>query len=761
MVSEQSATYDGPRVKNVGLSVDHFHLIKFGSRTPDYDLILYNLLEMITPIASQRQHLYSIPLEMVCTYTQRPSLSLAIEEKLHKHERQNGAPHALAIYGLGGSGKTQLALNFIAEHKEDYSPILWIDAQDPETTLSSFYRCASELQLKVSSNSAQVSALVDSDTVQTVLRWLRDRKESDHEWLVVLDNADDVSWGLGRIVPKGRRGNVIITSQDGESARLLNSECEKIWVDTMEPIEARALLLRQLNLNLDSAPKHIQTICDTIVERLGYLALAIDLAGAAIDKTSDQEEALKQYLTDYDTHQDELLQRAGFRGLSMSKKTIWTVWDTTLAKIEDQYPNVRPALAFLAHFKHGIIQNELFRLACLGFPAINEELGQKRVNIPDWLRQFTKLDGQKWDSFFYRETLRPLFRYSLVQHVLGKWPGVSMHNLVQWRATKHMESQACDFWYLMFMVAVCHQVYEEEANPEFRRHMIAHIPDVGQASLAALKLHDIERANVCKIISLVYRDEGRWKETEELCIQVLETSKRVLAHDHPNVLESMSALASTFRSQGRWKEAETLQVQVLKTTKRVLGHEHPDTQSIMNDLALTLRNQGRLKEAEELQVQVMEAKMRELGPKNTNTLASMSNLAAIFWDQGRLKEAEELDLQIMETRKSVFGQEHPETLASMINLALTFRGQGRLEEAEELNMQAREMSLRLLGQDHHITLTCMHNLALIWKSQGCYGKALGLMAQAGEFREKNLGVDHPDTKDSSWFLERWQAEASE
>jgi hypothetical protein len=70
----------------------------------------------------------------------------------------------------------------------------------------------------------------------------------------------------------------------------------------------------------------------------------------------------------------------------MSKKTVWTVWDTTLAKIEDQYPDVRSALAFLAHFKHRIVQDELFRLACLGFAAINEKIGQEHVSIPDWLK---------------------------------------------------------------------------------------------------------------------------------------------------------------------------------------------------------------------------------------------------------------------------------------------------------------------------------------------------------------------------------------
>jgi Tetratricopeptide repeat/NB-ARC domain len=745
VVPEQSATYNGPRVENVGLSVDHFNLIKFGSRTADYELILLKLIEKITPIASQRQHLYSVPLGTARSYTQRPSLSSSIEEKLHKHDRQHGAPHALAIYGLGGSGKTQLVLNYIAEHKDDYSPILWIDAQDPETTLSSFYRCAGELQLEVSRDSTQASALVDSATIQIVLRWLQDQKESDHEWLVVLDNADDLTWGLSRIVPRGRRGNVIITSQDEKSARLLNSECEKLQVGTMEPSEARSLLLRQLNLDPDSAPKHIQVICDTIVERLGYLALAIDLAGARIDENPDQEEALKRYLDDYDKHQDELLQRADFRGLSMSKKTVWTVWETTLDKIEDQYPEVRPALAFFAHFKKGIIQDELFRLASLGFSAIDGELGQQYVDLPNWLKQLTKIDGQKWDSFYYREALRPLLRYSLVQPVIEKWPGASMHNLVQWRATKYMESQPWDSWYLMFMVAVCHQVTKEESNPEFRRHMVTHIPDVSQSYLVALKVHDKYRAFVCDKISHVYHNEGRWKEAEELQIQVMETRKRVQGHEHPSTLTSMNNLASTFQDQGRWKEAEELQIQVIETTKRVLGHEHPHTLSSMNNLSSAFQDQGRWEEAEELQIQVMETRKRVLGHEHPDTLSSMNNLASTFQDQGRRKEAEELQIQVMETRKRVQGHKHPDTLTSIHNLASTFQDQGRWEEAEELQIQVMETRKRVLGHEHPSTLTSMHNLAFAFQDQWRWEEAEELQIQVMETRKKVQGHEHPST----------------
>ena len=77
----------------------------------------------------------------------------------------------------------------------------------------------------------------------------------------------------------------------------------------------------------------------------------------------------------------------------------------------------------------------------------------------------------------------------------------------------------------------------------------------------------------------------------------METSKRVLGEEHPDTLTSMANLASTFWNQGRWKEAEELEVQVMETFKRVLGEEHPDTLTSMANLAFTFKAQGRNDEA--------------------------------------------------------------------------------------------------------------------------------------------------------------------
>ena len=174
-------------------------------------------------------------------------------------------------------------------------------------------------------------------------------------------------------------------------------------------------------------------------------------------------------------------------------------------------------------------------------------------------------------------------------------------------------------------------------------------------------------------LALTYQKQGQWKEAEELFVQVMEATLKVLGQEHPDTLTSMANLASTCSNQGRWKEAEKLEVQVMETRKRVLGQEHPDTLTSIGNLASTYQNQGRWKEAEELEVQVVEASLRVLGQEHPDTLTSMANLAWTYRDQGRWNEAEELGVQVMETRKRVFGQEHPDTLNGIAGLASTYR----------------------------------------------------------------------------------------
>jgi tetratricopeptide (TPR) repeat protein len=158
--------------------------------------------------------------------------------------------------------------------------------------------------------------------------------------------------------------------------------------------------------------------------------------------------------------------------------------------------------------------------------------------------------------------------------------------------------------------------------------------------------------------------------------------------------------AMTLYSDGRWKEAEELFVQVMETSKKKLGADHPDTLTSMANLASTLWNQGRWDAAEELEVQVMETRKKKLGADHPDTLTSMANLASTYRNQGRWDAAEELEVQVMETRKKKLGADHPDTLTIMNNLAFTWQGQGRDADAISLIREYVQLSQRILGSHH-------------------------------------------------------------
>ncbi|OSS44355.1 hypothetical protein B5807_10962 [Epicoccum nigrum] len=751
-VREQSATYSG--VENIGLPVDHYGLNKFQSKDNDsYNSIVRKLLSLVEPIAAQKQRrLYSVPVNTVETYTERHKLSAAVANGLCVRREKASVPYALAIYGLGGTGKTQLALKYVEDHGDEYSPTLWIDAKDKESVLSSYERCASELQLEVSARQAQSISLVDSPTVQAVLRWLENRKKTDDGWLVVVDNADDLSWGIKKVMPRGGRGSIIITSQDSQARRLVDGGCEAVRVDTMERLEARTLLLRHLQLDPNLVTDNITHDCDSVAEQLGCLALAVDLAGAYISNdNSNPGQALQQYLQRYARHKDSLLRDASFCGLLPSEKTVWTVWDTTferieaLEKLEGASPDLpaRLLLCFLARFRGAVVQDELFRLSSARVLETRNKLYGRTVELPSWLSNALTVATEGWDDYCYEQARARLVRYSLLQRTGGEWPGVSIHGLVQWRARKYKEGRPWEKWYLIIVLAACAQLSKKTARPHFRRELVAHVPTI--ENLDSLGIEEGRKVFAWHTFSTMYFNEGRWKEAEELQVQVMQTSKTALGEEHPDTLTSMADLASTYWKQGRWKEAEELEVQVMQTRKTALGEEHPDTLTSMANLASTYCKQGRWKEAEELEVKVMQTSKTALGEEHPDTLTSMANLASTYWKQGQWKEAEELQVQVMQTRKTALGEEHPDTLTSMANLASTYWKQGRWKEAEELEVQVMQTRKTALGEEHPDTLTSMDNLASTYRKQRRWREAEELEVQVIRTRKRMLSDEHPDT----------------
>lgn len=218
--------------------------------------------------------------------------------------------------------------------------------------------------------------------------------------------------------------------------------------------------------------------------------------------------------------------------------------------------------------------------------------------------------------------------------------------------------------------------------------------------------------------ALMYLEQGRFQDAEELLLQVMEKQKGIDGCENPAALANMHNLAFAYREQNKLKEAEELFVKVVEKQKSLLGFEHERVLTALHDLAFTYVYQGRFQDAEELYDQVVEKRKRVLGPEDADTLLSMHNLAFAYKEHGRLQEAEELFVEVVRKQKRVLGSEHQEVLTTLHNLAVTYREQEKWKEAEKVFYEVVEAQKRLLGHKHAHTLISMRYLASVYRLQG-------------------------------------------
>ncbi|GKZ26792.1 hypothetical protein AbraCBS73388_003177 [Aspergillus brasiliensis] len=707
--------------------------------------------------------------------------------------QQNG-PSKVAICGLGGVGKTQIALElaYRMRNRDPNCSICWITCTSYESVEQAYMNIASKLKM---------TDIKPAEVKEKVKAYLS--QVSAGKWLFLFDNADDMGmWStndttdtvLTDFLPESEQGHILFTTRSRKVAvKLAFSHV----ITVTEPNTESSIEILKNSL-VEKTLLNDRVTALSLLEQLAFLPLAITQAAAYINENSIGLSDYLQLLQDQEPHVVELLSEDF--GDEMRYKDIQNpvalTWFISFQQIQQLDKLAANYLSFFACINPRDIPQSLLpqpisnknKTDALGllkaFSFISEGSGDSSLN----LHRLVHLATRNWmrkNQQFNLQILKTADRLSEV------FPDNDHANRQAWREyLPHALSLIAEAGfrkeqerYINLIRNVCSCLSSDgrwkEAEElevqllELHKHMLGpEHPDTltSKANLASTywnqgRWKDAEELGVQVLelrkqvlgpehsstltsmanLASTYWNQGRWKEAEELGVQVLKLCKHVLGPKHPDTLTSMANLASTYRNQGRWKEAEELGVQVLELYKHVLGPEHPDTLTSMANLASTYQNQGRWKEAEELEVQVLELHKHVLGPEHPDTLTSMANLASTYWSQGRWKEAEELGVQVLELRKHVLGPEHSSTLTSMANLASTYRNQGRWKEAEELDVQVLELRKHVLGSEHPDTLTSIANLTSTYQNQGRWKEAEELKVQVLELRKHVLGPEHPDT----------------
>lgn len=693
---------------------------------------------------------------------------------------QSDRRRIVSILGLGGVGKSRLALEFAFQVKsarpEDW--IFWIEATDQLTFEKDVLEIGKKLRIPgIEDEKADVKNLVKQRL-----------SDSTERWLLVLDNADDDAlWGrhaatssktttLVQCLPRTTNGLIIVTTRTPSVAAFLAGK-EVIELSMMSPNESVEMFtqaLRKPHLAIDRAA----TV--KLLEKLAYLPIAIVQAASYLNMTG---RPVYKYL--------ELLDRPEEEAIQLLSKDFGD--STRYANANN--PVATTWLISLNHIRkhHELAAKLLSSMVCLNEKSIPRSLLPETKSELDAIDAIAVLTGY---SFVSRQTgsesltnSEEMYDLHRIVHLAGRnwlrtegsltdWTKTTIERIAKLFPTRDQENKSLWTTYLPHARRLCdnHECENVPARYQLLERMgLCFVADgkydeaVNAHSLVVqwrektLGASDRRTLNAYSMIGEALNMKGDWSAAEAYLQKAIEGQKGLLTSDHPDTLISMTDLASTYESQGRWTEAEALTMQVYNTKKRVLGEGHSLTLNSKAHLALIYCVQGRWKDSEELQVQVMNAQPRTLGLEHPLTLATMSNLAATYWQQGRWKEAEDLFLQVQDIRTRVFGADHPDTLTNVANLASTYQEQGRWAEAEKLQKEIIEIRTRVLKEEHPDTLSSTAGLALTYQNQGRWNEAEVLFLQVIEIRKRVYGEEHPVTltcignlASTYWDLGRYQ-----
>jgi tetratricopeptide (TPR) repeat protein len=638
----------------------------------------------------------------------------------------------VAVQGLGGVGKTSLAVEYAHHFRGLYDGVWWCHAETRTTLLASLAAIATVLE----------AAPPDHADIEMAARAaLRRLAEHRDVWLLVYDNLTAPEEISDLLPSAGAR--VLITSRFSDLA----TWAEEVPLDVLPIAEASEFLLSRAGSSDEAGAR-------TLAETLGRLPLALDHA-AATCKLAQMSFAA------YATKASSLITSAP-RGVGYPRSVAAT-FDLAIAEAVAQCPAVEVLAAFLAH------------------------CAPERVPM-------ALVEGSIDDETVRMQALAAFAEVSLVKHdpFEDGTPAVIVHRLVQAVARTRSESKGAAISAMQQLIARLDAIYPDDGhnNPaswprcaSLTPHVQAirtEMPDAGarvqyasllqktglnfhgraaftasrplyERSLAireeVLGSEHPDTATSLNSLALLLQDQGDLAGARPLFERALAIRKKVHGHEHPDSAASLNNLADLLQDQGDFTAAGLLFKRALAIREKVLGREHPDTATSLSYLANLLRSKGKLAAARALCERALAIRRKVLGPGHLDTATSLNNLAAVLQGQGHLGRARPLYKRALEIVETARGAEHPDTATSLNNLAVLLHQCGSLAEARPQYERALAIREKVLGPEHRATATSLCNLAGLLCDQSDFAGARPLSERALAIVEKALGPDHPDTAD--------------
>ncbi|MCJ1271298.1 hypothetical protein MMC22_011198 [Lobaria immixta] len=663
------------------------------------------------------------------------------EEYIQKLETKLCVPNKhcrVALVGLGGIGKTRIALEYASKQENsDSVSVFWIHASTAERMEKAYREIAKEARL-VGAEDPNV------DQLRLVKKWLE--REDSGKWVMIIDSADDekLFFGedegrpdglsssyqpLGHYFPRRPNGSILLTTRNRKlgvkfAGARLTTVSGVIAIPEMSISESKSLLLKKLEEN-----DYDDSDLTELVEILENLPLALVQAAAFIGENS---QSIGEYLRTYrgsDSSKIKLLSQNfedNDRDLE-SKNPVAVTWAISFEQIKRNNCRAAELLSLMSVFDREAIPKSLL------MSDIEEVELEKALGT---LKAFCLITPEKSRQAFSLHRLIYLAtrNWLNVTGELNSWTRKALVLLSQLFPDGTYENREIWTAYLPHALTVLNS---------------DQLPASENIAQAALEFD----------VSWAFRQKGDYNQAERMAQRSLDLREKVLGKKNLQTLSSLSSLAIMLSYQGKDEEAGKLHRRALsdyekmlgkkhaETLKsKILGEEHPNTLGSIDNLALVLGYQGKYEAAERLHGRALGAREKILGEEHPDTLSSVDHLALVLGYQGKCEAAEELHRRALSAKEKILGKEHPDTLGSVNNLALVLGHQRKYEAAEELHRKTLSAQEKILGKEHPDTLGSVSNLAYLFHQRCQYQNALPLYQKACAAYEKTLGSDHRLTR---------------